>query len=72
MYLTFVWVLPDGRTIVVGSAGLTKQIDDRHRGHSLYVSYNSGGKKGATIELAHRNSQASVPFMISSRGYGFF
>lgn len=28
-------------------------------------------KKGATLELAHRNSQASVPFMISSRGYGF-
>ncbi len=29
-------------------------------------------KKGAVLELAHRNSQASVPFMISSRGYGFF
>ena len=29
-------------------------------------------KKGATLELAHRNSQSSVPFMISSRGYGFF
>ena len=28
-------------------------------------------KKGATLELAHRNSQASVPFMISNRGYGF-
>ncbi|MCX4339574.1 MAG: hypothetical protein OSJ72_08000 [Lachnospiraceae bacterium] len=28
-------------------------------------------KKGACLELAHRNSQASVPFMISSRGYGF-
>jgi len=27
--------------------------------------------KGSTLELAHRNSQASVPFMISSRGYGF-
>ncbi|NTV78301.1 MAG: family 31 glucosidase, partial [Clostridiales bacterium] len=29
-------------------------------------------KKGATLELAHRNSQASVPFFISNRGYGFF
>ena len=29
-------------------------------------------KKGATLELAHRNSQASVPFYVSSRGYGFF
>lgn len=28
-------------------------------------------KKGACLELAHRNSQASVPFMVSSRGYGF-
>lgn len=29
-------------------------------------------KKGAILELAHRNSQASVPFLVSSRGYGFF
>jgi len=28
-------------------------------------------KKGASLELAHRNSQASVPFYVSSRGYGF-
>lgn len=28
-------------------------------------------KKGAILELAHRNSQASVPFFVSSRGYGF-
>lgn len=27
--------------------------------------------KGTDIELAHRNSQASVPFYISSLGYGF-
>ena len=27
--------------------------------------------KGTELELAHRNSQASVPFAISSRGYGF-
>lgn len=26
--------------------------------------------KGAILELAHRNSQSSVPFMISTRGYG--
>ena len=32
---------------------------------------DSLNKKGAMLELAHRNSQASVPFMISSRGYGF-
>ena len=27
--------------------------------------------KGCTLELAQRNSQASVPFLVSSRGYGF-
>ena len=27
--------------------------------------------KGLDLELAHRNSQASVPFMVSSLGYGF-
>ncbi len=27
--------------------------------------------KGCSLELAHRNSQASVPFYISSLGYGF-
>lgn len=27
--------------------------------------------KGCDLELAHRNSQASVPFVLSSRGYGF-
>ena len=26
---------------------------------------------GCSFELAHRNSQASVPFLLSSRGYGF-
>lgn len=28
--------------------------------------------KGCTVELAHRNSQASIPFVLSSAGYGFF
>ncbi|NEG90017.1 TIM-barrel domain-containing protein [Bifidobacterium aerophilum] len=27
--------------------------------------------KGCTFELAHRNSQASIPFVVSSAGYGF-
>ncbi len=30
-----------------------------------------GDLKGSTLELAHRNSQASVPFLLSSAGYGF-
>ncbi|MFV0405966.1 MAG: TIM-barrel domain-containing protein [Propioniciclava sp.] len=27
--------------------------------------------KGSTLELAHRNSQASIPFVVSTAGYGF-
>ena len=27
--------------------------------------------KGCTLELSHRNSQISIPFFISNRGYGF-
>jgi alpha-D-xyloside xylohydrolase len=30
-----------------------------------------GDLKGATLELAHRNSQVSVPFVMSNAGYGF-
>ena len=28
-------------------------------------------KKGTVLELAHRNTQSSVPFALSNRGYGF-
>lgn len=45
--------------------------DEKIFGMGQYQEKNMN-KKGATLELAHRNSQASVPFMVSSRGYGFF
>ena len=41
-YTTFVWVSADGRTIVAGTAGLTTRRDEKHRGHSMYVSYDAG------------------------------
>lgn len=44
--------------------------DERIYGMGQYQEKNLN-KKGAILELAHRNSQASVPFMVSSRGYGF-
>ncbi len=44
--------------------------DERIYGMGQYQEKNLN-KKGATLELAHRNSQSSVPFMVSSRGYGF-
>lgn len=44
--------------------------DEKIFGMGQYQEKNLN-KKGAILELAHRNSQASVPFLISSRGYGF-
>lgn len=44
--------------------------DEKFFGMGQYQEKNLN-KKGAVLELAHRNSQASVPFMISNRGYGF-
>ena len=45
--------------------------DEKIFGMGQYQQKNLN-HKGAMLELAHRNSQASVPFLISSRGYGFF
>ncbi|NLZ46108.1 MAG: family 31 glucosidase, partial [Clostridiales bacterium] len=44
--------------------------DEKIFGMGQYQEKNLNNK-GAILELAHRNSQASVPFMISSSGYGF-
>lgn len=41
-YTTFVWVSDRDETLVVGTAGYTTRVDDRLRGHSLYVSYDGG------------------------------
>ncbi len=49
-YMTFVWVSPDGRTVAVGTAGLTTKLDDKHRGHSLYISYDAGESFEELIE----------------------
>jgi alpha-D-xyloside xylohydrolase len=48
---------------------------EAYEGEHIYGmgQYQDGcfDRKGSMMELAHRNSQASVPFMVSSRGYGF-
>ncbi|MBQ9120083.1 MAG: glycoside hydrolase family 31 protein [Lachnospiraceae bacterium] len=46
------------------------QEDERIYGMGQYQEHNLN-KKGAIVELCHRNSQASVPFYLSTRGYGF-
>lgn len=40
-YMTFVWASPDGKTVVAGTAGVVTGTE-KMRGHSLYVSYDSG------------------------------
>lgn len=40
-YMTFIWCSESGRTLIVGTAGVCTG-DEKQRGHSLYVSYDSG------------------------------
>lgn len=64
------------RPIVGSSANhtLTFRLESLSRRERLYGmgQYQQEGLdlKGADLELAHRNSQASVPFLVSSLGYG--
>lgn len=63
----------DYRAIVGGDHRLTASFEspaDEHlAGMGLYQQ-ELADLKGSTLELAHRNSQASVPFVLSSAGYG--
>ncbi len=52
------------------SARFEAQPDERFFGMGMYQQ-ETLDLKGATLELAHRNSQASVPFVLSNNGYGF-
>lgn len=48
---------------------LESPSDERLVGMGLYQQ-DQIDLKGCSLELAHRNSQASVPFVVSSAGYG--
>jgi len=63
------------RPIIGGDFSLTarfESLDSKEKifGMGMYQQPNLN-LKGSDLELAHRNSQASVPFFISSLGYGF-
>jgi alpha-D-xyloside xylohydrolase len=62
------------RPILGGDYTLTASFearpDEKLYGMGLYQQ-DILDLKGCTFELAHRNSQASVPFVMSSAGYGF-
>ncbi|MEG3615433.1 TIM-barrel domain-containing protein [Isoptericola haloaureus] len=52
------------------TASFETPADEKLYGMGLYQQ-DLLDLKGSTLELAHRNSQASVPFVLSSAGYGF-
>lgn len=58
-----------------GDYHLTLRFESQDRNEKIYGmgQYQQPylDLKGLDLELAHRNSQASVPFALSSRGYGF-
>lgn len=64
------------RPNVGGDYHLTMRFETVRRSEKLYGmgQYQQPylNLKGMDLELAHRNSQASVPFFLSSEGYGFF
>ena len=56
----------------------TWKIDQRFFAHDDEKLYGLGQRqhgyldqKGCTMDLMHRNSEVSIPFMVSNRGYGF-
>ena len=63
------------RPIIGGDYEITARFESLARDERIYGmgQYQEPylDLKGADIELAHRNSQASVPFCLSSLGYGF-
>lgn len=63
------------RPIIGGDYELSARFESTSDGERLYGmgQYQQPflNLKGADLELAHRNSQASVPFCLSSEGYGF-
>jgi hypothetical protein len=52
-HLTFVWVAPDGKTIVASASGLSNRGEDGSRGHSLYVSYDRGASFSELTQPAY-------------------
>ncbi|MDR1106577.1 MAG: family 31 glucosidase, partial [Treponema sp.] len=63
------------KPIIGGGYEITVRFESPDAGERIYGmgQYQQPflNLKGADLELAHRNSQASVPFALSSLGYGF-
>lgn len=63
------------KPIIGGDYELTVRFESTSRDEKIYgmgqYQQEILNLKGMQLELAHRNSQASVPFCISNKGYGF-
>jgi alpha-D-xyloside xylohydrolase len=63
------------RPIIGGDYQLTVRFESHNSDERIYgmgqYQQDYLNLKGTDLELAHRNSQASVPFALSSLGYGF-
>lgn len=66
--LAFVWVSPNGKTIVVSSSGLSNKEADDVRGHSLYVSYDRGNSfKELTQPEYNKENKAKLKGLVGHR-----
>jgi alpha-D-xyloside xylohydrolase len=63
------------KPIIGGDYTITLRLESLSPGEKIYgmgqYQQSCLNLKGCDLELAHRNSQASVPFALSSLGYGF-
>ena len=67
-YMTFVWQSEEGVTLVVGTAGVSNQINSKRRGHSLYISYDGGEHFEPLIEpVAPEESDSKMAGYVAQR-----
>lgn len=69
--LSFVWVAPNGKTVVVAADGLGEKKERTARLHSLFVSYDSGASwQKLKQPEARENNKAALPGYVGHR-YAF-
>jgi alpha-D-xyloside xylohydrolase len=67
-----------GARLLIGGAGPLHRIEQRFRAYDGERCYGLGqhthgllDQRGAVVDLVQRNGEVSIPFLVSSRGYGF-
>lgn len=64
-------LIPNQNTFDYKATVRFEAYDDEHLYGMGQYQDSHWDKKGSVLELSQKNSQASVPFVVSSRGYGF-